>query len=99
MDFFKLASIYHCDKLKSFLDFGTLTYMKFSLKRGISCAIDLIPDKLAYTYLFLNSMYFCDLDPIVKFIVLYDGYPLNEQMELLQVYIDISKRLIKADRL
>ena len=25
VDFFKIASIYHCDKLKSLLDFGTLT--------------------------------------------------------------------------
>ena len=40
-------------------------------------------------------MYICDLDSILKFIVLYDGYPLNEQMEFLQVCIDILKRLTK----
>ena len=67
--------------------------MKFSLKWGYflshwlnSCQI-------------LSSMYSCDLDSIMKFIVLYDGYPLNEQMAFLQVCIDISKRLAKAGRL
>ena len=44
-------------------------------------------------------MFMCDLDPIMKFIVLYVGYPLNEQMEFLQVCIGISKKLTKADRL
>ena len=75
--------------------------MKFLLKRGIFGAIGLIPAKLAYTYLckILSSMYICDFDPIMKFIVLYDGYPLNEQMEFLQVFIDISERLTKAYRL
>ena len=32
-------------------------------------------------------------------IVMYVGYPLNEQMEFLQICIDLSKRQAKADRL
>ena len=35
-------------------------------------------------------MYICDLDPIIKVIVLYVGYLLNEEMEFLQICIDIS---------
>ena len=33
-------------------------------------------------------MYICDFDPIMKFIVLYDGYPLNQQsfLKFAQIY-------------
>ena len=44
-------------------------------------------------------MYICDLNPVIKSIVLNVAYPLNEQMEFLQVCIDISYRLAKAYRL
>ena len=40
-------------------------------------------------------MYICDHDLITNFIVLYDGYPSNEQMEFLQVCTDISKSQLK----
>ena len=38
----------------------------------------------------LSLMYICDLDHIIKFIVLNVGYSLNKQMEFLQVCVDIS---------
>ena len=66
--------------------------MKFLLKWYISWAIGLIlPNWYRYTFgTILSLMYICDLDPIIKFITLYVAYPLNEQMEFLQVCIDIS---------
>ena len=44
-----------------------------------SWAIGLIPAKLdGHTFGTIPSlMYICDLDPIIKIIVLYVGYPLN----------------------
>ena len=61
--------------------------MKFSLN-------DIFLERLAsfqpnwhrYTFgTILSLMYICDLDPIINFIILYVAYPLNEQMEFLQV--------------
>ena len=46
-----------------------------------------------------NLMYICDLGSIIKVIVLYVGYPLNEQLEFLQICIDTLYRQAKADRL
>ena len=87
MDFFKLASIYHCEKLKSVLDFWYLDLISRTQEDlGILTfhLNEVFLEPLAKFLPNWHSMLIFNLDPFKKFIVLYVGYHLNEQMKFLQ---------------